>query len=88
MTQSPADAVSLFAHETLAGVIVDPGDHPMGLGVLAQYRDGSPRPPLIFNAAHPVGVPCPESVLSSTRASERPPPRASPLRVKSPMESR
>ncbi|MGJ9372078.1 CBS domain-containing protein [Nesterenkonia sp. CF4.4] len=43
-------------------------------GVLALYRDGGPRPLLVFNGDHPIGVLYPEYVLASTRASERPPP--------------
>lgn len=43
-------------------------------GVLALYRDGGPRPLLVFNGDHPIGVLYPEYVLASTPASGRLPP--------------
>lgn len=48
-------------------------------GVLALYRDGGPRPLLVFNGDHPIGVLYPEYVLASTPASDRPARASNPM---------
>ncbi|MBE1514413.1 hypothetical protein [Nesterenkonia halotolerans] len=48
-------------------------------GVFACYRDGGPRPLLVFNGDHLTGILYPEYVLASTTTEQRPPIDTTPL---------